>query len=202
VAESSAGAHRTGAVENPWSIMPSYLVPREPPKVRIKADLLPALSVLSTAGLLGIPLGWLWSRMAPPQRVRVVSTTPGDQPIPLELESWHRFDDLAIYGLLMFGLGIVIGVAVWLLRERRGPVMLLAAVGGAALASWLGTQMGSVFANSEYEITGTPVLGVVLSQAPMLETSWVLLTAPLGTVLVYGLLAAWNGHDDLGRRLG
>jgi hypothetical protein len=140
--------------------------------------------------------------MAPPQRVRVVSPVPGDQPIPLELESWHRFDDLAIYGLLTLGLGIVIGAVVWLLRERRGPVVLLAAAGGSALAAWLGTQMGSAFANSRYEIAGAPALGAVLEQAPILESSWVILTAPLGTVLVYGLLAAWNGRDDLGRRLG
>jgi hypothetical protein len=201
VADSSVGAHRPSAIDDPWTPQ-SFAVPHERPKVRIKADLLPAISVLSTAGLLGIPLGWLWSRMAPPQRVRVVSSAPGDQPIPLELESWHRFDDLAIYGLLTLGLGIVIGAVVWLLRERRGPVVLLAAAGGATLAAWLGTQMGSAFANSRYEITGAPALGAVLEQAPVLETSWVLLTAPLGVVLVYGLLAAWNGRDDLGRRLG
>jgi hypothetical protein len=201
VTDSSAGAHPSTAVENPGTT-PSYLIPRERPWVKIKADLLPAVSVLSTAGVLGVPLGWLWSRMAPPQRVRVVSTAPGDQPIPLELESWHRFDDLAIYGLLTLGLGIVIGSVVWLLRERRGPVVLLAAAGGAALAAWLGTQLGSLFANGHYKITDTPALGAVLDQAPVLESSWVLLAAPLGTVLVYGLLAAWNGHDDLGRRLG
>jgi hypothetical protein len=200
VADSSAGAHRSSAISDPWS--PAFRVPHERPKLRIKADLLPAISVLPTAGLLGIPLGWLWSRMAPPQRVRVVSSTPGDKPIPLELESWHRFDDLAIYGLLTLGLGIVIGAVVWLLRERRGPVVLIAAAGGAAIASWLGTQVGSALANSRYEVTTAPALGAVLEQAPVLESSCVLLAAPLGTVLVYGVLAAWNGRDDLGRRLG
>jgi hypothetical protein len=181
--------------------MPSAVVPYERPKIRIKVDLLPAVGVLLTAGLLGIPLGWLWSRMAPPQRVRVVSSTPGDKPIPLELESWHRFDDLAIYGLLTLGLGVVIGAVVWLLRERRGPVVLLAATGGAALASWLGMQLGTALANSRYQVTIAPALGAVVEQAPVLESYWVLLAAPLGTVLVYGVLAAWNGRDDLGRRL-
>jgi hypothetical protein len=182
--------------------LPPAFVPYERPKVRIKVDLLPAAGVLLTAGLLGIPLGWLWSRMAPPQRVRVVSSAPGDKPIPLELESWHRFDDLAIYGLLTLGLGIVIGAVVWLLRERRGPVVLIAAAGGAAVASWLGLQLGIAFANSRYQVATAPALGAVVAQAPVLESHWVLLAAPLGTVLVYGVLASWNGRDDLGRRLG
>jgi hypothetical protein len=30
---------------------------------------------------------------------------------------------------------------------------------------------------------------------------WVLLAPPFATALTYCLLAAWNGRDDLGRRL-
>ncbi|MEV0073009.1 DUF2567 domain-containing protein [Amycolatopsis sp. NPDC050768] len=198
----SAGkaAHRSSAVADAWSVPNLFPPHRARPKVVVKADLLPAVSVLSTAGLLGIPLGWLWSLMAPPQRERVV--TADGQRVPLELESWHRFDDLAIYGFLALATGLLIGVIVWLMRERRGPVVFVAAAGGAALAGWLGTQIGVAFVNSKYAIDTAPALGAVISAPPQLESGWIWLAAPLVTSLVYALLAAWNGREDLGRRLG
>ena len=38
--------------------------------------------------------------------------------------------------------------------------------------------------------------------APALETWWGTLAWPLAAALAYGCCAAWNGLDDLGRRLG
>ncbi|GAB2973284.1 hypothetical protein GCM10017788_70530 [Amycolatopsis acidiphila] len=176
-----------------------FTLPRPRPRVQVKADLLPAVSIMSLIGLVGIPLGWIWSRLAPPERVRVYDA---NQLVPLQLESWHRFDDLGIYLLLAFAAGIATAAVVWLLRERRGPVIMIAAVLGALLAGWLGTSMGVAFANGHYAITGTPKVGDVLTKAPQLESMWVLVAQPLATALVYGLLAGWNGRDDLGRRLG
>ncbi|MCU1683771.1 MAG: hypothetical protein JWQ81_4510 [Amycolatopsis sp.] len=175
-------------------------MPRVEPRVVVKADLLPAVTILSTAGLLGIPLGWLWSLMAPAEHVRII-TAVGDR-APLELESWHRFDDLGIYTVMSIGVGLLIGAVVWLLRERRGPVALIAAAAGSTLASWLGMQIGSAFATAHYKLDSSPALGAVIAQAPVLESSWVLVAAPMATALVYLLLASWNSHDDLGRRLG
>ncbi|MFD4250845.1 MULTISPECIES: DUF2567 domain-containing protein [Amycolatopsis] len=198
MADSSPVQARPGA---PGPELSAVLFHRRPPRPRVvvKADLLPAVSLLSLIGVLGIPLGWLWSLLAPPERVRVFD---GGQLIPLQLESWHRFDDLAVYALLGLGLGVVTGVAVWMLRERRGPVVLIAAVLGGLLAAWLGVQMGVAFANSAYAVTTTPAIGDVIERAPRIESLWVLVAQPLGTALVYGLLAGWNGRDDLGRRLG
>lgn len=198
MADSSPVQARPGA---PGPELSAVLFHRRPPQPRVvvKADLLPAVSLLSLIGVLGIPLGWLWSLLAPPERVRVFD---GGQLIPLQLESWHRFDDLAIYALLGLGLGVVTGVAVWMLRERRGPVVLIAAVLGGLLAAWLGVQMGVAFANSAYAVTTTPAVGDVIERAPRIESLWVLVAQPLGTALAYGLLAGWNGRDDLGRRLG
>nr|WP_306999373.1 DUF2567 domain-containing protein [Amycolatopsis thermophila] len=181
--------------------MPAVLFARRPPRPRVvvKADLLPAVSLLSLIGILGIPLGWLWSRLAPPERVRVFDA---GQLVPLQLESWHRFDALAVYALLGLATGLITGVAVWMLRERRGPVVLIAAVLGGLLAAWLGTQIGVAFANGHYAVTSTPAVGDVISRAPRIESMWVLVAQPLGTALAYGLLAGWNGREDLGRRLG
>jgi len=38
--------------------------------------------------------------------------------------------------------------------------------------------------------------------APALETWWGILAWPLAAALAYGCCTAWNGLDDLGRRLG
>lgn len=177
------------------------LLTRRParPRVVVKADLLPAVSLLSLIGIAGIPLGWVWSLLAPPERVRVFD---GGQLVPLQLESWHRFDGLAVFALIGMAAGVVTGVAVWMLRERRGPVIMIAAVLGGLLAAWLGTQMGVAFANGAYAVTTTPAVGDVIERAPRLESMSVLVAQPLATALVYGVLAGWNGREDLGRRLG
>jgi Protein of unknown function (DUF2567) len=176
-----------------------FALPQSRPRVVVKADLLPAVSVLSLVGLLGVPLGWLWSRLAPPERVRVYDQ---NRLVPLQLESWHRFDDLAIYLLLGMAAGVLTASAAWLLRERRGPVIMIAAVLGALLSGWLGFQLAGVFANAHYELSGALTVGDVIEKAPRLESMWALVAQPLATALVYGLLAGWNGRDDLGRRLG
>ncbi|MFJ1763931.1 DUF2567 domain-containing protein [Amycolatopsis sp. NPDC088138] len=196
--ESSGPAHRPSAVPGPWSV-PVLLRPRQP-RVVVKADLLPALSVFFTLTVFGVPIGFLWSRIAPPERVRVVASdgTTG----ALELESWHRFDDLAIFGFLTLGLGIVVGLVVWLLRERRGPVVFLGAVLGVTAAAAMGMWLGPTLADGHYAITSAPALGSVVELAPRLETWWVLITGPFGVAVTYSLLTTWNGRDDLGRRLG
>ncbi|OZM70501.1 hypothetical protein CFN78_25420 [Amycolatopsis antarctica] len=204
MADSSVEARGPGApagasADGPDPASLAWAARRVPAGVVVKADLLPAVSVLSTVALLGIPLGWLWSRLAPPQRVRILAEPP---PVPLQLESWHRFDDLVIFLLLGLAAGVLTGVAVWLLRERRGPVILIAAVAGSLIASWLGARMGLTFADSLYAVAAQPQLGDVVEQAPRLESGWTLLAQPLAAALVYGVLAAWNGNDDLGRRLG
>ncbi|GGS38097.1 MULTISPECIES: DUF2567 domain-containing protein [Actinokineospora] len=182
-------------------IAPAYLPWPAPqrPRVVVKRDLLPAVSVLSTVALFGMAIGWLWSRLAPEQLSAVVD---GGKYVPLRAESYHRFEDLVLFLLLTLAAGLVTGSAVWLLRERRGPVVLLAATGGSALAAWLATQVGLAWAQSRFAITSAPQVGDVIALAPRLESPWVIVAWPLGTALAYSLAAAWNGHPDLGRRLG
>jgi hypothetical protein len=64
------------------------------PRVVVKADLLPALSLALLLAVFGLPLGWIWSRIAPPQRVGVSSD---GQVLPLVDETYHVFDDIAVY---------------------------------------------------------------------------------------------------------
>jgi hypothetical protein len=166
----------------------------------IKADLLPAVSVLSTTALLGLPVAWIWARIAPAVPGMISqSGKPVALPSPY---GYHRFDDLAVFLLLGLATGIIAGVAMWLLRERRGPVILIAAVLGSLVAAWLAQHTGLSFAAGRYTVTGSPKVGTLIDLAPRLESNWALLAQPLGTALAYGVLAAWNGMNDLGRRFG
>lgn len=171
----------------------------ERPKVVVKADLLPALSVASTVSLFGLVIGWLWAHLAPPQRVVI---SQDGTPVPLTAESYHRFDDLVLFVLLGLSAGLVTGLAVWFLRERRGPVIMLAATLGSAVGGWLAMQVGTAWAEGRYPIGDQVKTLDVVVKAPQLESAWVLLAWPLTTALAYGVLAAWNAMDDLGRRLG
>lgn len=166
------------------------------PRVVVKADLLPALSVFSLVAALGVPLGWLWSRLAPPQE----STLAGSGLTPLLVESYHEFDALAIFMLLGFVLGMVTAVVLWMIRSRRGPVIMIAGVLGSALAAWIGMHTGASFAAGLHPMPASIRGGQLVEVAPKISTAWAVLAQPLGVALIYGLTASWNGFDDLGRR--
>ncbi|HEX6353483.1 DUF2567 domain-containing protein [Actinophytocola sp.] len=168
-------------------------------KVVVKRDLVPAVSVLSTVAVLGLAVGWLWSMLAPPQQKVITQTGVAVPPIDY---SYHKFDDLVIFMLLALGAGVVSGVATWYLRERRGPVIMVAATAGGALGGWLAKSVGVAWAEGRFPVPQSVKPLDIVQVAPVIESWWVLLLWPLTTALAYGILAAMNGMDDLGRRLG
>lgn len=178
------------------ALLPVLAPPR--PKVVVKADLLPAISAVSLVALLGLPVGWLWSRLAPPQESVL---GPGGSVTPLLVESYHEFDGIAIFALLSFAAGLLTAAVLWRMRGRRGPVLLIGGVLGSAVASWLGIQMGGSFAAGLYPMPPNPQLGDLITIAPEISTKWVLVAMPLALSLGYGIATSWNGFDDLGRRL-
>jgi hypothetical protein len=169
------------------------------PLVVVKRDLLPAVCLLGAMSVFALPLGWLWARLAPGQNKFVQDA---GQLISVGGESYHALDALMIFVVMGLGAGLLTGIAVWLLRERRGPVVMLAAVLGSALAAVLGQKTGLGMAADRYAATGTLTIGDTIMTPPVLETWWGVVAWPLATALAYGCLAAWNGLDDLGRRLG
>jgi len=192
-----AAPHR--GPEYPLFPPPEYAWRAPVPRVVVKRDLLPSVSVLSMVALLGLAVGWLWSRLAPPQRK--VITQDGQQ-ANLTDESYHRFDALVIFMLLCLAAGIVAAVAVWYLRERRGPVVMLAATAGGAVGGWLAMSVGKAWADGRWPAPASVKALDIVSVPPSIESAWAILLWPLATALVYGVLAAMNGMDDLGRRLG
>ncbi len=166
------------------------------PRVVVRADLGPALGVLCAVAVLGLPLGWLWSRLAPPEFVMlsVRAATPGGV-LPFAGQSAHRFDDMATFLLLGLATGVLTGAALWLLRQRRGPVVLVAAMLGSLIAAWLAMRVGLWLAAARYpDLAST---GLAFPRAPVLESSWVVIAQPFGAAITYCITTAWNGTDDL-----
>jgi hypothetical protein len=173
--------------------------PRRHPPVISRADLFGAVSVASLIPLIAAPLGWLWSRLAPTQ----LSVVQEDLPLAaLPIESQHRFDDLATFALLGAAAGLLIGVATWRMRGRRGPLTVVGLAAGSLLAAWLAVRMGVSFAQARSAQPSSPLTpGAIVTVAPRLESNWIIIVQPLFAVLAYGIAAAANGLEDLGRRL-
>jgi Protein of unknown function (DUF2567) len=167
------------------------------PGVEVRADLVPALGVLCAVAVLGLPLGWLWSRLAPPELVlRSVRAVAPGAVLSFAGQSEHRFDDMAVFLLLGLAAGVLTGVALWLLlRRRRGPVVLVAAMLGSLIAAWLAMRVGLWLAAARYpDLAST---GLAFPRVPVLESSWVVIAQPFGVAVTYCITTAWNGTDDL-----
>ncbi|ATE58434.1 hypothetical protein CNX65_28115 [Actinosynnema pretiosum] len=163
----------------------------------VQRDIPAAIKVFSTTSLLGLPIGLLWAWLAPAQNVVVQSG--GFVPVPGE--SYHRLDSLMVFVLLGLAAGVLTGAASWMMRELRGPVVMLAATVGSVLAAFLAFRVSAPFSTWRHELASAPAVGEVIRLAPSLDSAWGIVAWPLGTALAYGCLAAWNGMDDLGRRL-
>jgi len=172
--------------------------PRRHLPVVSRADLLGAVSLASLIPLIAVPLGWLWSRLAPAQ----LSVVQEDLSLgALSIESQHRFDDLATFVLLGAVAGLLVGVATWLMRGRRGPLTVVGLAAGSLLAAWLAVRMGVSFAQARSAQPSPLTPGDLTAVAPRIESGWVIIVQPLFAVLAYGVAAAANGLEDLGRRL-
>lgn len=165
------------------------------PGVVVRADLVSALVVLCAVAASGVPLGWLWSRLAPPEFVAFSARATGAGVLPIAGQSEHRFDGMAIFLLLGLAAGVLTGAALWLLRQRRGPVVLVAAMLGSLVAAWLAMRIGLSLAGARYpDLAST---GLVFPRAPVLESGWVVIAQPFGLAVTYSITTAWNRTDDL-----
>jgi hypothetical protein len=186
-----------GQVQRAWHLpgvrMSAVDMPTQPAAsgAVVRADLVPALQVLGAVALLGLPLGVLWSQLAPPEFVArsALAPTPGGV-LPFIGQSEHRFDDMATFLLFGIAAGVLIGAALWQFRRWRGPLFVVSAVLGSLIGAWLAMRTGLWIVAASYPNLAST--GAPYPRAPVLESSWVIIAQPFGAAVSYCIAAAWN----------
>ena len=146
---------------------------------------------------LGVPLAVVWWLVAP--KVPIVVTAGGPVYVNYETERFMSADGWFV--TLGAGLGLVVAIASWLVvRYHRGPAMLAAlvvgSVGGAALASWLGAQLGR--SDYDYLLRHAPT-GSIFYHPITLGAQGGLLVQAVLAVFTYTLVAGCSRFAMLTR---
>ncbi|MFC3385572.1 hypothetical protein [Couchioplanes azureus] len=148
--------------------------------------------------VIGVPLGLLWSWLAP--AVPVVNAGQNgivvSDPSPEEYiaaDGW--------FTIIGFSFGLVAAIAAWLvLRRDRGPGVLLGVTFGglaSALTMWGTGRLIGLSAWRDWQETS--VAGDTYGRPPDLHAHGALLVAAFAAVIVTTLLAGWSNDPDLDR---
>ncbi|MFF0153205.1 DUF2567 domain-containing protein [Micromonospora sp. NPDC005203] len=201
VGEQSAGAGPWGAYQS--SLQLSFDEPRRPLRATVTV-----LGTVLALAVLGVPFGLLWAVLAPD--TPVVKTVEGaiyadPQPEqPIAADGW--------FSLLGLGFGLLVALALWfVLRRRRGPVGLLAAVLGALVAAPVAWQVGRRVGLATFDrLLATAPAGQAFTKPADLRAGgvdWLLGVLPVphgnlllpafGAAIMYTLLAGWSRWPGL-----
>ena len=161
----------------------------------LRADLLPALRLTAVLVLAGIPAGLLWWQLAPREDYRVLAD--GVEALGDTSPELFAADD-GVFVLVMAALGLIAGIAGWLLRRRRGVTMLVALAVGTGLAGVLAWQLGELLGPGPTqedlaEVGATVTTRLELASMPALTVG------PFVAVLVYVIATLLASGEDLGR---
>lgn len=163
-----------------------------------RRDVSAAALVTAVLAVVGVAQGWLWSVVAPPELVIVLSD---HSVVALPDEGQHRFDAMAMFLLIGLAVGLVAGIVAWWWRSRRGPLMVVGLAAGATLGAVVAMVIGGVLAAGGYPPVDLAAAapGSVVHRGPAVESWWVVVAEPLLAALTYAVFSAWHGDDDLGR---
>lgn len=161
----------------------------------IRADLRSSAGIVLALALAGVPAGLLWWGLAPRAVYRVTATGPVAVGNPSD--ELLVADD-AVFALLLAGVGLLAGAAVWLLRRRRGVATLVALALGTCLTAVVAWQLGELLGagptRAQLDDVGARVTtGLRLGSLPALAL------APFTALLAYVLGALHASDDGLGR---
>jgi hypothetical protein len=161
----------------------------------LRADLRPAaLLALALAGV-GVPAGLVWWALAPRADFRI--TEDGPQVIGSPSGELLVADD-AVFVLVLAVVGLLAGIAAWLLRRHRGVVLLAALAVGATAAGAVAWLVGELLGGGPSEEQLATVGGTVTTGLELGATA-ALAVAPFVAVLVYVLGVIINADDGLSR---
>lgn len=164
------------------------------------------LAALAIAAAVGIPVGALWSVLAP--RVEVEMTPRGPDLTDYQTEAFMGAE--GVFALLGFVAGVLLAVCVWLvLRRRRGPVVLVGLMVGSLLGAWIAWQLGRQVGLAAYrELFDSADVGWRFYRPPGLRGAgrdpgtgqWqlgVLGAQAFTAAIAYTLLAGWSRWPSL-----
>ncbi|MFL6129805.1 MAG: hypothetical protein ACJ73E_12155 [Mycobacteriales bacterium] len=183
----ATGPYGAGVPGAPWP-------PQRPSWPPSRRELSTAVAALVGLAALGAALAVLWVRLAPRLEFRVVE--PGRaMPVVPEAEEYVAADGRFV--LLTLAAGVVAGLAFWLLRGSRGPVVLAAVAFGGLLGAVVTWRLG-VWLEPGYHPEDLQVVGRTVTQPLELRARAGLVVEPIAAVLVYLLGAGFTVHNDLG----
>jgi LPXTG-motif cell wall-anchored protein len=161
-----------------------------------REDLRSALLTVLTLALSGLAAGGLWIWFAPRADYRVTAT--GVEPVGKVPSPELFMADDGVFVLVLAGLGLLAGVAVWLQRRRRGALTLVALATGMLAAGVVAWQLGELAGPGPTKAELADV-GTTVTTGLSLGATAALAVGPFAAVLVYLVATALTARDDLGR---
>lgn len=185
----------------PVPVTPPAAVPVGVPGLRgSRDDASVGLRVVLALLVLGALAGLVWVWLAPRVDFRVTSTDGGVEVVGGGLVSPELFmSDDGVYVLVLAGLGLLAGLVGWfVLRARRGVVLLSCLAGGMLLASLAAWQVGALLGRGP-TADQLATVGTVVTTAVDLNALAALAVGPFTAVVVYLVATVLTSRDDLGR---
>jgi hypothetical protein len=174
-----------------------------------------ALATAAVIAVLGLPLGWLWSSVAP----WLPGVIESDGLFLAQPYGEQRAGQETWFMMLSIGAGIVIAIIAWLtLRRFRGALTVVALAVGGIGASWLAWRFGhNIGRGHALELARHGKIGQIVQVPPDLRikqagniafwhglpyVSGALLYLAIAAIFVYVLIAAFTANAGLipGRR--
>jgi LPXTG-motif cell wall-anchored protein len=159
-------------------------------------DLRSALVTVLVLTVTGLVAGGVWSWLAPRADYRVTATDV--QPIGTAPSAELFMADDGVFVLVLAGLGLLAGTALWLRRRRRGALTLTALATGMLAAGLVAWQLGEQVRPGPTDAQLSDV-GARVTTGLSLGATAALAVGPFVAVLVYLIAAGLTPRDDLGR---
>jgi hypothetical protein len=183
---------------------PAWYPIEPPPRRRWLPNLLIAGGVAAFVAALGVPLGFVWSELAP--RLQMVKFEGDLYFIDAGPEELAAADGWFI--VLGVGVGLVVSLGAWFgLRRRRGPVMLAAlavgSLGSSALAAWIGSEIGRAAYEERLATAPDRTLLTLPLEVGATGSGWfghltgAIAIQALIAVFVYMIMAGWSRYPEL-----
>jgi hypothetical protein len=159
-------------------------------------DLRAAALVVVVAAVLGAPVGAIWAVTGPHASVAV--TGEGAVIADHRQEAFIAAD--GTFAAIAIVTGLVLGIAAYLWRRRRGPWMTIGVALGGLAGAYVAWKVGHRVGLPAYErhLAGEPG-GAAFDRPVDLRARGALFLQPVVAVIVYVLAAGWSRFADLGR---